>query len=234
MSNAFFKVPAPVNEPILSYAPGSPEKAALKSWLTRMQAEEIEVPLFIGGEEIKTGDVAEMRAPHDHSIKLGVYHKAGEKEVKLAIEAALDARSAWAAMPWEHRVSVFLKAADLLAGPWRPIINGATILGQSKTVYQAEIDAACEICDFYRFNSYYMAEIMAGQPISDKGIWNRVEYRAAGRFHLCGLSLQFHLDWRQPAHRPGYGRQCGAVETGVQFGFLELVCHANAAGCGPA
>ncbi len=191
MSNAFFKIPEPINDPVRSYEPGSPDRALLKETLANMQAQEIEVPLFIGGQEIKTGNVAEMRAPHDHSIKLGVYHKAGEKEVNMAIEAALDARSGWAAMPWEHRASIILKAADLLTAAWRPVINGATMLGQSKTVYQAEIDAACEIVDFWRFNAFYMTQIMAEQPISGPGVWNRVEYRPLEGFVFAVSPFNF-------------------------------------------
>ena len=191
MSNAFFNVPQPVNEPVLSYAPGSPERKTIQDQLAVMQAQEIEVPLYIGGQAIKTGDVAEICAPHDHSIKLGIYHKAGAREVKLAIEAALDARSAWAAMPWEHRLSIFLKAAELLAGEWRPILNGATMLGQSKTVFQAEIDSACEIIDFWRFNAHYMTQIMADQPISGPGIWNRVEYRPLEGFVFAVTPFNF-------------------------------------------
>jgi 1-pyrroline-5-carboxylate dehydrogenase len=191
MSNAYFQLPEPINEPIRNYEPGSPDKALLKQTLAQMQGEEIEVPIFIGGQEIRSGNTAEMRAPHDHSIKLGVYHKAGEPEVKLAIESALDARSDWAAMPWEHRLSIFLKAAELLAGPWRPIINGATMLGQSKTVFQAEIDAACESVDFWRFNAYYMTQIMAEQPISGPGMWNRVEYRPLEGFVFAVTPFNF-------------------------------------------
>nr|NIP17041.1 aldehyde dehydrogenase family protein [Xanthomonadales bacterium]NIX11831.1 aldehyde dehydrogenase family protein [Xanthomonadales bacterium] len=191
MSNAFFKIPEPVNDPVRSYEPGSPDRALLKETLARMQAQEIEVPLIIGGQEIRTGNTAEMRAPHDHDIRLGVYHKAGEKEVKLAIEAALDARSDWAAMPWEHRASIMLRAADLLTGRWRPILNAATMLGQSKTVYQAEIDSACELIDFWRFNAYYMAQIMAEQPISGAGTWNRVEYRPLEGFVFAVSPFNF-------------------------------------------
>ncbi len=191
MSNAYFRIPQPINDPIRNYEPGSPDKALLKQTLAQMQSEEIEVPLIIGGQEIRTGNIAEMRAPHDHSIKLGVYHKAGEPEVKLAIESALDARSDWAAMPWEHRLSIILKAADLLTGSWRPIINGATMLGQSKTVYQAEIDAACEIVDFWRFNAYYMTQIMAEQPVSGPGMWNRVEYRPLEGFVFAVTPFNF-------------------------------------------
>jgi 1-pyrroline-5-carboxylate dehydrogenase len=191
MSNAYFKIPEPINDPVRSYAPGSPDRALLKETLASMQAREIEVPIMIGGQEIKTGNTAEMRAPHDHDLKLGVYHKAGEKEVNLAIEAALDARSDWAAMPWEHRASIILRAADLLTAAWRPVINAATMLGQSKTVYQAEIDSACEIVDFWRFNAYFMAQIMADQPISGSGMWNRVEYRPLEGFVFAVSPFNF-------------------------------------------
>lgn len=191
MSNAYFKVPDPVNEPILSYKAGSAEKRSLKAKLAEMAAQEIEVPLIIGGQEIRTGNVSEMTAPHDHQIKLGRYHKAGEKEVKLAIESALDARKSWAEMPWEHRASVFIKAAELLAGPWRDTLNAATMLGQSKTVFQAEIDAACEIIDFWRFNVYYMTRLMGDQPLSSPGIWNRVEYRALEGFIFAVTPFNF-------------------------------------------
>ena len=177
MSNAYFKVPTPYNEPVLNYAPGSEEKAELKKKIAEMKATKVEIPLIIGGKEIKTGKTAEMRAPHDHSILLGVYHKAGKEEVNMAIEAALKAREEWAEMPWEHRAAIFLKMADLLAGPWRSTINAATMLGQSKTAYQSEIDAVAELCDFWRFNAFYMAELMKEQPYSPPGMWNRSEYR---------------------------------------------------------
>ena len=177
MSNAYFSIPVPYNEPIKSYVPGSPEREELTQKINELKSQEIEIPLIIGGKEIKTGNTAELRVPHDHSVKLGVYHKAGAKEVEMAVEAALEARKTWADMPWEHRVSIFLKAADLLAGPYRATLNGATMLGQSKTVYQAEIDAACELIDFWRFNSYYMGELMKDQPYSPPGMWNRTEYR---------------------------------------------------------
>lgn len=177
MSNAYFKTPQPVNEPIKSYKTGSPERENLKKKLAELKSRQIEVPLIIGGNEVKTGNTEEMRIPHNHSHVLGVYHKAGKKEVEMAIEAALEARKEWADMPWEQRVSVFLKIADLLAGPWRSTINGATMLGQSKVVHQAEIDSACELIDFYRFNSYFMTKLMEEQPYSPYGMWNRSEYR---------------------------------------------------------
>ncbi len=177
MSNAYFKPPIPINEPIKTYKPGSPEREELKKKLAELKSKQIEVPLIIGGQEIKTGNTEEMRIPHDHKHVLGIYHKAGKKEVEMAVEAALEARKEWAEMPWEQRVSVFLKIADLLAGPWRATINAATMLGQSKVVHQAEIDSACELIDFYRFNCYFMTQLMGEQPYSPGGMWNRSEYR---------------------------------------------------------
>ncbi len=191
MSNAFFKVPAPVNEPVRSYAPGSPEKASLKARLQEMKQSPVEIPLIIGGKEVKTGNTAEISAPHDHSIKLGSYHKAGEKEVNMAIEASQAAFKEWSEMPWEHRVAIFLKAADLLAGPWRDTVNGATMLGQSKNAFQAEIDSACELVDFWRFNSFYMTELMADQPNSAPGMWNRTEYRPLEGFVFAVTPFNF-------------------------------------------
>ena len=191
MSNAYFKVPFPVNEPVLSYAPGTPEKEALKKKLKELQSKEIEIPLIIGGKEIKTGKTAEIKTPHDHSKKLGFYHKAGAKEVNMAIEAALEARKTWAEMPWEHRASVFLKAAELLSGSWRYTINAATMLGQSKTAYQAEIDSACELIDFWRFNTHYMTQLMSEQPYSPKGMWNREEYRPLEGFVFAVTPFNF-------------------------------------------
>ena len=177
MSNAYFKVQQPLNEPVKTYKPGSPEREELKRKLSELRSQRIEVSLIIGGEEVKTGNMEEMRIPHNHNHILGVYHKAGKKEVEAAIDAALKARKEWAELPWEQRVSVFLKAADLLAGSWRSTLNAATMLGQSKVVHQAEIDSACELIDFYRFNCYFMTKIMEEQPYSPYGMWNRSEYR---------------------------------------------------------
>ncbi len=191
MSNAYFKVPVPANEPILSYAPGTKERAEIKAELKKLQEKEIEVPLIIGGKEVRTGNLGEMRVPHNHSKLLGHFHKAGKEEVQMAIDAALKARKEWAEMPWEQRVAVFLKAAELLSGPWRARLNAATMLGQSKTVVQAEIDSACELIDFWRFNSYYMAELMKDQPYSPKGMWNRVEYRALEGFIFAVTPFNF-------------------------------------------
>ncbi len=191
MSNAYFQLPEPYNEPVYSYAPGSTEKKELKKKIAELSSKEIEIPLIIGGKAVKTGNLAEIRAPHDHGLKLGVYHKAGAKEVDMAINAALEARKNWAEMPWEHRASIFLKAADLLAGPWRSTLNAATILGQSKTAYQSEIDAVAELCDFWRFNTYYMTELMSDQPYSPAGMWNRLEYRPLEGFVFAVTPFNF-------------------------------------------
>jgi 1-pyrroline-5-carboxylate dehydrogenase len=191
MPNAYFKVPKPYNEPVFGYQPGSPEKEALKAKLAEMQSQEVDIPLIIGGKEVRTGDTKEMHTPHNHDVKLGVYHRAGKKEVDMAIEAALEARKEWVNLPWEHRVSIFLKAAELLSGPWRQVLNAATMLGQSKTAYQAEIDSACELIDFWRFNVHYMAELMGDQPISSKGVWNCVEYRPLEGFVFAVTPFNF-------------------------------------------
>lgn len=191
MSNACFKVPNPTNEPILNYKACSPERKEIEAKLAELKGKEIEIPLIIGGKEVKTGNVQEIRCPHNHNQKLGFYHKAGAEQVQMAIKAALEARKSWAAMPWEHRVALFLKAADLLAGPWRSTLNGATMLGQSKTVYQAEIDSACELIDFWRFNPYYMAQLMNDQPLSVRGVWNRVDYRPLEGFVFAVTPFNF-------------------------------------------
>ncbi len=191
MSNAFFKVPEPYNEPILNYAPGSKERAELKEKLVEMQNGQVEIPLIIGGKEIKTGRMVEIRAPHNRDLLLGTYHKAGKEEVDLAIQAALEARTAWAEMPWEQRAAIFLKMADLLAGPWRSTLNAATMLGQSKTAFQAEIDAVAELCDFWRFNVSYMADLMKEQPYSPPGMWNRSEYRPLEGFVFAVTPFNF-------------------------------------------
>jgi 1-pyrroline-5-carboxylate dehydrogenase len=191
MSNAITPTPIPLNEPVRDYAPGSPERAALEKRLDAMLAEEVEVPLVIGGEEVRTGDTVEMVCPHDHGHVLGRFHQAGEAEVARAVEAAGRAWREWSEMGWEARASVFLKAADLLAGPWRDTLNAATMLNQSKTVFQAEIDAACELIDFWRFNPHFMRQLYAEQPISSPGMWNRVEYRALEGFVFAVTPFNF-------------------------------------------
>ncbi|WP_196885893.1 L-glutamate gamma-semialdehyde dehydrogenase [Aureivirga sp. CE67] len=177
MANAFFNVPTAVNEPVKSYAPGTPEREELLAMYKKMYNEQVEVPLYIGEEEIKTGDTATMHPPHDHKHVLGTYHRASKEHVDLAIEKALAAREEWANTPWEQRASIFIKAAELLAGPYRAKMNAATMLAQSKNVFQAEIDAACEMIDFFRFNAQFMTDIYKNQPESAPGMWNRMEYR---------------------------------------------------------
>jgi len=177
MDKGVFSLPKPHNEPVKSYAPGSPERAAVLAAYTQMYQESIEVPLYIDGQEVSTGQTQSMNPPHDHQHSLGVFHKAGEQEVDRAVNTALAAREQWAQTPWEQRAAIFLRAAELVAGPYRARINAATMLAQSKTVYQAEIDAACEFIDFLRFNVAYMTEMYAEQPQSTSQTWNRLEYR---------------------------------------------------------
>ncbi|SVC87974.1 uncharacterized protein METZ01_LOCUS340828, partial [marine metagenome] len=178
MTNKSTSIPKPVNEPILTYLPGSIEKTSLKAKLHELKSQQIEVPLIIGGEEIKTGQMGEMRLPHDHQHLLGSFHKAGEKEVKMAIDSALTAWKIWSKTSMEDRAIIFLKAADLLAGPWRDTINAATMLNMSKNAFQAEVDAACEMIDFFRFNAWYSQELREHQPMySPEGMQNTLELR---------------------------------------------------------
>jgi 1-pyrroline-5-carboxylate dehydrogenase len=191
MSNAIFPLDLPRNEPVRAYAPGSAEKVSLKKRLAAMLSEEIEIPLVIGGREVRTGHLGELRCPHDHHHLLGRFHQAGPAEVKAAAAAAKEAWHDWSETPWEARAAVLLKAADLLAGPWRDTVNAATMLNQSKTVYQAEIDSACELIDFWRFNPTFMRRIYEDQPISAPGVWNRVEYRPLEGFVFAASPFNF-------------------------------------------
>lgn len=177
MSKGFFHVPKAVNEPVKSYAPNSPEKAAVLAAYKKMWNETIEVPLQIGSEQIKTGNTKTMSAPHDHKHIVGTYHLAEKSHVEKAISAALEARKKWSQMPWEHRAAIFLKAAELIAGPYRARINAATMIAQSKNIFQAEIDASCELIDFLRYNVEFMTQIYNDQPKSNSDVWNKVEYR---------------------------------------------------------
>lgn len=177
MLKGFFNVPKAINEPVKAYAPGSPEKEQVLAVYKSLWNSKIDFPLYIGKEKVFTGDVREMAPPHDHQHKVGTYHVAKAEHIHAAIDAALDARTKWAAMPWEHRAAIFLKAAELVAGPYRAKINAATMIAQSKTIHQAEIDAACELTDFLRFNVEFMTQIYQDQPFSDNTTWNRVEYR---------------------------------------------------------
>ncbi len=177
MSTGFFKVPIPKNEPILSYAPGTPERDKLKEALDELRGQQTDIPMIIGGEEIRTERTVPVLPPHDHQHPLGQFHDGDASHAEAAISAALAARQAWATLAWEHRITIFLKAADLSATKYRYRLNAATMLGQSKNAYQAEIDSACEWVDFLRFNAHFATEIYAQQPISGEGIWNRLEYR---------------------------------------------------------
>jgi 1-pyrroline-5-carboxylate dehydrogenase len=171
------QVPPPSNEPVLSYAPGTPERSALKTRLESMASEVVEIPLLIGGEEIRTGDIHEVVMPHDHGHVLARAHQAGPDEIRRAVVASAEAREGWSAMPWEDRAAVFLRAAELLSTSWRQTLNAATMLGQGKTAHQAEIDSACELIDFFRFNAHFAQGIYDDQPLSSRGVWNRMEYR---------------------------------------------------------
>jgi len=191
MNNGIINIPIPKNEPIKMYSPGSAEKKSLKAKLVDLKKEVLDIPIYVGDNEIRTGNLGECRCPHNHQKLLASYHKAGAKEVNMAISAAMAVRPAWASMPWEARASIFLKAADLLAGPYRDVLNAATVLGQSKTVFQAEIDSACELIDFWRFNPFYMQQIYQQQPNSSSGCWNYVEHRPLEGFIFAVTPFNF-------------------------------------------
>ena len=191
MPKGFYHVPVPRNEPVLSYAPGSRERRLLKQAIEEARSQVADIPMYIGGEEVRTGNKRKLSPPHDHQHVLGYFHEGDRSHVEQAIQAALNARELWAGMGWEHRASIFLKAADLLAGPFRYRINAATMLGQSKNAYQAEIDSACELIDFLRFNVYYMARIYEDQPESPAGVWNRMEYRPLEGFTFALTPFNF-------------------------------------------
>ncbi|MGD8426865.1 MAG: L-glutamate gamma-semialdehyde dehydrogenase [Balneolaceae bacterium] len=191
MANAIFEIREPSNEPVNSYAPGTPEREKLKQELKRLKSQEVEIPAIIGGKEVKTGRTADVTIPHNYSHKLGTVHLCGEKEVEMAIESALEAQKKWSKMPWEDRVAIFKKAADLLSGSWRYTLNAATMLGQSKTAYQSEIDAIAELADFFRFNAYYLTQIYQDQPYSPDGMWNRSEYRPLEGFVFAVTPFNF-------------------------------------------
>ncbi|MFY9516629.1 MAG: L-glutamate gamma-semialdehyde dehydrogenase [Acetomicrobium sp.] len=191
VSNAVFKIEKPKNEPALSYAPGTKEREELKARLVELRTQEIEIPLIIGGKDVRTGKLGMCIIPHNKEVVIGRYHMAGEKEVNDAIEAALAARHDWESMPWEHRASIFLKAAEMLAGTCRCTINAATMLCQSKTAYQAEIDSACELIDMLKFNADFLNEIYTEQPESTKDSWNRMEYRALEGFVFAVTPFNF-------------------------------------------
>ena len=186
-----FYYPLPANEPVLNYAPGSAEKKRLKEVLKELKSSKIDVPMYIGNEEVRTGNTTDIRPPHEHKHLLGQFHTGDAKHVTKAINAALKAKDKWSNLSWENRANIFLKAADLIAGKYRPYMNGTTMLGQSKNAYQAEIDAACEIIDFLRFNVHYLSEIYRQQPISGPGVYNRLEYRPLEGFVFALTPFNF-------------------------------------------
>jgi 1-pyrroline-5-carboxylate dehydrogenase len=191
MSKGIYNVPDAHNEPVLSYAPGSDEKAALKAQLAEYKSQEMDIPMYIGSEEVRTGNKQRIAPPHEIKHTLGHFHEGDASHVEQAINAALGAKEAWANMPWEHRASIFLKAANLLEGPYRQKINASTMLAQSKSCYQAEIDAACEFIDFLRYNVEYVTQIYAEQPESAPGIWNRLEHRPLEGFIFALTPFNF-------------------------------------------
>lgn len=191
MGKGIFKVPPAVNEPIKSYAPGTPEREAVLAEYSRMFNSTIDVPLYINGKYISTNNTQTMSPPHDHQHVVGTYHLAEKKHIEEAIATALEARKTWSQLPWEQRAGIFLKAAELIAGPYRAKINAATMIAQSKTIHQAEIDSACELIDFLRFNVQYMTEIYNDQPQSNSDAWNRVEYRPLEGFTYAVTPFNF-------------------------------------------
>lgn len=246
MATGFFHVPPPKNEPVLSYAPGSHERRALQQALADARSRQIDVPMFIGGSEVRSGITKKLSPPHDHQHILGYFHEGDKGHVEQAIQAALAARELWATLAWEHRAAIFLKAADLLAGPYRFKMNAATMLGQSKNAYQAEIDSACELIDFLRFNVSFMAEIYTEQPQSSPGIWNRMEYRPLEGFTFALTPFNFTaiggnlptsmalmgntVVWK-PAHTQIYSAHVFMEilrEAGLPDGVINLVFTAGA------
>jgi 1-pyrroline-5-carboxylate dehydrogenase len=191
VNEALSAPPSPRNEPVLGFAPGSSERDALSARVAAMAAERVDIPCIIGGREVRTGRTAPAVVPHDHGHVLAEVHMGGPAEVEAAVAASREAWHDWSRMPWEDRLAVFLRAAELLSGPWRHTLNAATMLGQSKTAHQAEIDAACELIDFWRFNAAYAAEIYADQPVSSPGVWNRMDYRPLEGFVLAVTPFNF-------------------------------------------
>ncbi|WP_421873540.1 L-glutamate gamma-semialdehyde dehydrogenase [Marinoscillum sp.] len=191
MPKGNYYIPAPSNEPVLTYAPGTSERKALKAAVAEARKEEKDIPMYIGGKEVRTGNKIPMSPPYDHQHLLGHFHEGDASHVRQAIDAAMNAKQAWEDMAWEHRASIFLKAADLIAGPYRAKINAATMLAQSKNAFQAEIDAACELIDFLRFNASYMQDIYMDQPESSPGVWNRMEYRPLEGFVFAITPFNF-------------------------------------------
>src|SRR5215207_4857078 len=241
MSLGYFNYPMPANEPVLNYAPGSPERKKLKEVLTELKKEKIDVPMYIGSKEVRTNKKGTLHPPHEVSHTLGIYSEGDERHVKQAVDAALAAKEGWANMSWENRAAIFLKAADLLATKYRPYINGTTMLGQSKNAFQAEIDSACELIDFLRFNVHFLSEIYRQQPISAPGMHNRTEWRPLEGFVLAITPFNFTaiggnlptsaalcgnvVVWK-PAHTQVYSAQMIMrilKEAGLPDGVINLI-----------
>ncbi|MBA6153353.1 L-glutamate gamma-semialdehyde dehydrogenase [Gelidibacter maritimus] len=241
MGKGFFKVPVAVNEPVKTYAPGSPEREAVIAEYSKMYRSQVDVPLYINGKYVTTKNTKTMSPPHDHQHLVGTYHLADKSHVEDAIATALEARKAWAQMPWEHRAGIFLKAAELIAGPYRAKINAATMIAQSKTIHQAEIDSACELIDFLRFNVQFMTEIYHDQPESTSDAWNRVEYRPlegftyavtpfnftaiAGNLPSCMALMGNVVIWKPSNHQIYSAKVIMDVfeEAGVPAGVINVV-----------
>lgn len=242
MSTGIFSVPIPVNESVKEYRVGSPERKAVEQALADYRAKETDVPMYIGGTKIRTQNKLRISPPHDHKHTLGYFYEGDGSHVEQAIEAALSAKNAWANLKWEHRASIFLKAADLIAGPYRAQINAATMLGQSKNVYQAEIDSACELIDFLRFNVHFADEIYRQQPESSPGVWNRLEYRPLEGFVFALTPFNFTaiagnlptsaaLMGNTVVWKPAYTQILSAkiimdilLEAGLPGGVINLIC----------
>ncbi|MDR6489204.1 1-pyrroline-5-carboxylate dehydrogenase [Chryseobacterium vietnamense] len=241
MSKAISQVPLAVNEPVNSYEPGSPEVKSLIDTYKKMWAEKVEIPMIINGKEVKTETKVQLQSPQDHAHDFGFYYQGGMQHVDDAINAALAAKKEWNELGWEQRAAIFLKAADLLAGPYRDVINAATMIGQSKNVHQAEIDSACEFIDFLRFNVEFMTEMYAEQPVSDNGIWNRVEYRPlegfcfavtpfnftaiSGNLPTCMAMLGNVVVWK-PSDKQVYSAKVimdVLIEAGLPAGVINMI-----------
>ncbi|WP_027124365.1 L-glutamate gamma-semialdehyde dehydrogenase [Gelidibacter mesophilus] len=241
MGKGFFKVPIAVNEPVKTYAPGSSEREAVLAEYSKMYSSKVDVPLYINGKYVKTKNTKTMTPPHDHKHVIGSYHLAEKNHVEDAIATALEARKTWSQLPWEHRAGIFLKAAELIAGPYRAKINAATMLAQSKTIYQAEIDSACELIDFLRFNVQFMTEIYNDQPQSTSDAWNRIEYRPlegftyavtpfnftaiAGNLPSCMALMGNVVIWKPSNHQVYSAKVIMDVfeEAGVPAGVINVV-----------
>ena len=234
MNIGYFNYPLPVNEPVKSYAVGSEERASVKKALEEAKRDEKDFPAIIGGKEIRSGNKIKMRPPHELSHTLGYFHRSSKEHIQLAIEAALQAKESWEQMNWENRAAIFLKAADLMAGKYRNQMNVSTMLGQSKNIYQAEIDSACELIDFLRFNVHYLSEIYRQQPISSPGMHNRSGVSVSGRIRTCHHPFQFYSHWRKPANFGSHVRKCGCMETGRYTDIQRLDVYENSAGSGTA